>query len=134
MYAWASNSVCGVTEPGLMMTWPRSTSSRLMPRRSRPTFSPARSEEHTAEPPSHRYLHSFPTRRSSDLELGVRGDRARLDDDLAALDVLALDATEEQTDVLTGQIGRAHGRTPVTPISTLFPYTTLFRSRTRCAG
>src|SRR4051794_23735946 len=36
------------------------------------------------------------------LELGVRGDRARLDDDLAALDVLALDAAEEQTDVLTG--------------------------------
>src|SRR5690242_18648103 len=36
------------------------------------------------------------------LELGVWGDRARLDDDLAALDVLALDATEEQTDVLTG--------------------------------
>src|ERR1044072_7645598 len=36
------------------------------------------------------------------LELGVRGDRARLDDDLAALDVLALDAAEQQTDVLTG--------------------------------
>src|SRR5581483_11676327 len=36
------------------------------------------------------------------LEVGVRGDRARLDDDLAALDVLALDATEQQTDVLTG--------------------------------
>src|SRR6185312_1383779 len=36
------------------------------------------------------------------LELGVRRDRARLDDDLAALDVLALDAAEQQTDVLTG--------------------------------
>ncbi|EGJ75317.1 putative elongation factor Tu [Streptomyces sp. Tu6071] len=34
------------------------------------------------------------------LEGGVRRDRARLDDDLAALDVLALDAAEEQTDVL----------------------------------
>src|SRR5690606_31500548 len=35
------------------------------------------------------------------LELGVRGDRAGLDDDLAALDVLALGATKKQTDVLT---------------------------------
>src|SRR5205085_4867763 len=36
------------------------------------------------------------------LELGVRRDRTRLDDDLAALDVLALDAAKQQTDVLTG--------------------------------
>src|SRR5581483_4679700 len=36
------------------------------------------------------------------LEVGVRRDRTRLDDDLAALDVLALDAAEQQTDVLTG--------------------------------
>src|SRR3954463_13054661 len=36
------------------------------------------------------------------LEVGVRRRGARLDDDLAALDVLALDATQEQTDVLTG--------------------------------
>src|ERR687890_2497866 len=35
------------------------------------------------------------------LELGVRGDRARLADDLAALDVLTLDAAEQQADVLT---------------------------------
>src|ERR1700754_3983724 len=35
------------------------------------------------------------------LELRVRGDRVRLDDDLAALDVLALDTAEEQTHVLT---------------------------------
>ena len=35
-------------------------------------------------------------------KLGVRGDRTGLDDDLAALDVLALDATEEQADVLAG--------------------------------
>src|SRR6188768_1244963 len=34
------------------------------------------------------------------VEVGVRGGRARLDDDHAALDVLALGATEEQTDVL----------------------------------
>src|SRR6478735_7095395 len=36
------------------------------------------------------------------LELGVRRDRAGLDDDLAALDLLALRATQEQTDVLAG--------------------------------
>src|SRR3954453_5408368 len=34
------------------------------------------------------------------LELGVRGDRARLADDLAALDVLALETAQQQTDVL----------------------------------
>src|ERR1044072_8698879 len=33
----------------------------------------ARSEEHTSELQSHRYLHSFPTRRSSDLR--CRGSR-----------------------------------------------------------
>src|SRR5690606_6753249 len=36
------------------------------------------------------------------LELGVRGDGARLHDDLAALDLLALGAAEQQTDVLAG--------------------------------
>src|SRR6187402_1979715 len=36
------------------------------------------------------------------LELGVRRDRTRLDDDLAALDVLALGAAEQQTTVLAG--------------------------------
>src|SRR6185437_1016684 len=36
------------------------------------------------------------------LEVGVRRRGARLDDDLAALDVLTLDATQQQTDVLTG--------------------------------
>src|SRR5450830_1351187 len=35
-------------------------------------------------------------------ELGVRRDRAGLDDDLAALDVLTLRATQQQTDVLAG--------------------------------
>src|SRR3954454_13311972 len=34
------------------------------------------------------------------VEVGVRGDRTRLHDDLATLDVLALDATKEQADVL----------------------------------
>src|SRR6478735_2834980 len=36
------------------------------------------------------------------VEVGVRGRGARLDDDHAALDVLALGATKQQTDVLTG--------------------------------
>src|SRR4051812_41226975 len=36
------------------------------------------------------------------LEVGVRGDRAGLHHDLAALDVLALDAAEQQTDVVAG--------------------------------
>src|SRR5690606_2067061 len=36
------------------------------------------------------------------LEVLVRGDRARLHDDLAALDVLALRAAEQQADVLSG--------------------------------
>src|SRR5215475_6290031 len=36
------------------------------------------------------------------LELGVRGGRARLDDHHAALHLLALDAAEQEADVLTG--------------------------------
>src|SRR5690625_5029386 len=36
------------------------------------------------------------------LELGVRGDGARLHDDLAALDLLALGAAEQEPDVLAG--------------------------------
>src|SRR5215211_3748917 len=51
---------------------PRSPSSppRPTPRRQWPIGSsrPARSEEHTSELQSHRDLHSFPTRRSSDLD------------------------------------------------------------------
>src|SRR5229473_2588455 len=35
------NLVCGVIEPGLASTWPRSISSRLVPRRRQPTLSPA---------------------------------------------------------------------------------------------
>ena len=37
----ASKSVCGVIEPGLASTWPRSTSVRLMPRSRAPALSPA---------------------------------------------------------------------------------------------
>src|SRR4030095_3812302 len=36
-----------------------------------------RSEEHTSELQSHRDLHSFPTRRSSDLLAGGKGTRLR---------------------------------------------------------
>ena len=35
------NSVCGVIEPGLHSTWPRSISVRAMPRSSTPMLSPA---------------------------------------------------------------------------------------------
>src|ERR687893_814293 len=46
----------------------------------RPLFhlhgSSVRSEEHTSELQSHRDLHSFPTRRSSDLGCRRRGDRS----------------------------------------------------------
>ena len=38
------NFVCGVMEPGLQRTWPRSTSSRFVPRRSAPMLSPASPE------------------------------------------------------------------------------------------
>src|ERR1035437_5005000 len=41
----------------------RSTSSKKLPTKTIP-----RSEEHTSELQSHQYLHSFPTRRSSDLK------------------------------------------------------------------
>src|ERR1044072_7351308 len=38
---------------------------------STPTTAKYRSEEHTSELQSHRYLHSFPTRRSSDLPKSI---------------------------------------------------------------
>src|SRR6185295_16497769 len=41
MYTSHSNLACGVIEPGLASTWPRSTSSRLVPLRRMPTLSPA---------------------------------------------------------------------------------------------
>ena len=40
-YTSASKSVCGVIEPGFASTWPRSTSSRFVPRSNTPTLSPA---------------------------------------------------------------------------------------------
>src|SRR5262249_62199687 len=40
-YPSASNLVCGLIDPFLLSTIPRSTSSRLVPRSSTPTLSPA---------------------------------------------------------------------------------------------
>src|ERR1044072_8243031 len=88
----------------------------------------ARSAEHTAGLQSHRDLHSFPTRRSSDLDVRHRGP------DVSAArcgrDFCHGGSTHSRPHARTnrGEIGRAHGWTPVTPRSTLFPYTTLFRS------
>src|SRR5476649_1638212 len=42
---------------------------------SRSSPQEARSEEHTSELQSHRDLHSFPTRRSSDLSTAIADDR-----------------------------------------------------------
>src|SRR5476649_1610531 len=47
---------------------------RCQPCQERVSLWSRRSEEHTSELQSHRDLHSFPTRRSSDLEVGVMSD------------------------------------------------------------
>src|SRR4030066_372632 len=147
-----------------------------------------RSGEHTAELPSHRDLHSFPPRRSSDLRVAtgaagagsvgvhpLAGDathrryprgcpgggegrestrpnsrpteiytlslhaalpilesrRARRERDLWGF-ILSLEmpliAAIHGYALGAGKVGRAHGRTPVPPRSTLFPSTPLFRS------
>src|SRR5215211_6205026 len=59
---------------------PKSTTTQAPPKRS--YAATARSEEHTSELQSHRDLHSFPTRRSSDRAaevLAVGGDRVEVD-------------------------------------------------------
>src|SRR5579875_3332049 len=55
-----------------------------------------RSEEHTSELQSHRDLHSFPTRRSSDLCLGIewRHGNAEVDGRRAQLGVTATEGLE----------------------------------------
>src|SRR5688572_20188321 len=53
---------------------PRSASPPASPTCSRPSASRERSEEHTSELQSQSNLHSFPTRRSSDLEVNGRLD------------------------------------------------------------
>src|ERR1044072_6073231 len=87
-----------------------------------------RSEEHTSGLTPHRYLHSFPTRRSSDLiqdATSLQGHRLKRS--LPAGTALTVDMLVPDV-VVRNEIGRAHVWTHATPISTLFPYTTLFRS------
>src|ERR1044072_3761980 len=87
-----------------------------------------RSEEHTYALQTHRYLPSFPTRRFSDLLALAHHDgeiRPRFQNAGAAA---ARPSVKALHDHAAPEIGRAHVCTPDTPISTLFPYTTLFRS------
>src|ERR1044072_241832 len=87
------------------------------------------SAEHTHELHSHRDLPSFPTRRSSGL---VGASRPHLDARPAARGQRhpRRRRRDRRVVVVDGEgVGRAHARTPLTPRSTLFPYTTLFRSR-----
>src|ERR687893_742121 len=88
----------------------------------------ARSEEHTSALQSHRDLHSFPTRRSSDLAssstISSRSPRWR---DVRAAPGPARGSSRGPHHPEC-EIGRAHVCTPVTQRSPLFPYTTLFRS------
>src|SRR5215204_5167766 len=80
----SGNAACNTTEPSSKKAPPWTTdwrctttrtSSNATPKRwcasitSRPLFIMVRSEEHTSELQSHRDLHSFPTRRSSDLTM-----------------------------------------------------------------
>src|SRR5215211_3165880 len=54
---------CRSWRPAAVAPGPRQSCRKASPRHG----GPARSEEHTSELQSHRDLHSFPTRRSSDL-------------------------------------------------------------------
>src|ERR1044072_6882560 len=87
-----------------------------------------RSGERTSALPTHRYLHSFPTRRSSDLadlRRNVGTIEGLIDDAVIPRSATAMLLDESRE---ASQIGRENVCTPDTPISTLFPYTTLFRS------
>src|SRR5476649_1225766 len=98
-----------------------------MPTRS----SRPRSEEHTSALQSHRDLHSFPTRRSSDLAIAiVEHDHVTLAKGFGIKRLGSSDPVDADT-IFPTEIGRAHVCTPVTQRSTLFPYTTLFRSSDR---
>src|ERR687893_247258 len=90
-----------------------------------------RSGEHTPGLQSHRDLHSFPTRRSSDLSAGAMNQRSSSSGFVTAAHSSASDAAMSRVRSRAVEIGRAHAWTPVTPRSTLFPYTTLFRSLCR---
>src|ERR1044072_362463 len=87
-----------------------------------------RSEEDTSALPSHRDLPSFPTRRSSDLYTMVlmsAADRNMTDAEMSTMGDMVSHLPVFR---IGHEIGRGHVCTPVTPRSTLFPYTTLFRS------
>ena len=75
------NLVCGLTEPALARTWPRSMSSRSMPRSRQPTLSPAR-------PSSSSFL-NISTPVTTTLRVGADADDL---DFVADLDDAALDA------------------------------------------
>src|SRR5476649_512240 len=85
------------TRPSTPSRRPRSRSCTLC----RPRTRNARSEEHTSELQSHRDLHSFPTRRSSDLK-DVISDAVRRDQAIDAFEAAkeqelhALQATNEE--------------------------------------
>src|ERR1041385_8202178 len=86
-------------------------------------------EKHTNTPPRHPHLHSFPTRRSSDLVRARRVDYANgtiadwLVAECEAIPGWSWKVYEE------AEWGReTHQHTPPPPTSTLVPYTTLFRS------
>src|ERR1044072_8257971 len=88
----------------------------------------SRSGEQTHALPAHRDLPSFPTRRSSDLL-----NTAKIEDEAVAergVDpvVLGWCGQLRRRPEHGLEIGRADACTPGTPRSTLFPYTTLFRS------
>src|SRR5215204_3547336 len=89
----------------------------------------SRSEEHTSALQSHRDLHSFPTRRSSDLKCHVESDLVPMLEAIGHGFGGAVDPNIALVDAVRFEIGRAHVCTPVTQRSTLFPYTTLFRSQ-----
>src|ERR1044072_6786008 len=88
----------------------------------------SRSEGHASGLPSHRDLHSFPTRRSSDLVVFEHREPFRDCPVVARAVELLVRFVVAYAGELREQIGRARVWTPVTPRSTLFPYTTLFRS------
>src|ERR1044072_5259551 len=87
-----------------------------------------RSEEHTSGLHSHRDLPSFPTRRSSDLGLHDTEEAFARGRIVARRALQGLDEPSERGKRRAQEIGRAHVWTAFTPRSTLFPYTTLFRS------
>src|ERR1044072_34075 len=85
-------------------------------------------EEHTAGRHTPRHLLSFPTRRSSALQViePLKARAATLVPAMAKHSKALRAVVAAPGDV--DHSGRAHGWTPHTPTSALFPYTALFRS------